>query len=179
MSCALSQGYNLDCRDSLGGLKSIRIATLAEWEGLGATVAGGEVTAFATPTDQFWKYEQLKETSSLTETIAASASAGTVYYTPEVLMVIPKLATGIRNEIKLLAQNRLVAIVETNDETPAYFVCGVTNGLDVTAGTAASGTAYADLQGYNITATGAEPSPMLKLAPSSGTIAAMLADITN
>tara|TARA_R110000803_G_scaffold87040_1_gene153638 strand:- start:125 stop:673 length:549 start_codon:yes stop_codon:yes gene_type:complete len=182
MSCPLTVGYNLDCRDSLGGVKSVRIATLADWVSLGATVVSGDVTAVTatSPASQvFWKYEQLKETSSLTETINASAQNGTVYYSPEVAIVISKLATAMRNEIKLLAQNRLVAIVETNDEVPSYFVVGVSNGLDVSAGTSGTGTAYADLQGYNITMSGMEAAPMLKLAPSILTIDALLTLITN
>jgi len=182
MACPLTQGYNLDCRDSLGGIKSVRISTLADYESLGVTVVDGDITAVtaSSPASQvFWKYEQLKETSSLTETINASAQNGTVYYSPEVAIVISKLATAMRNEIKVLAQNRLVAIVETNDEVPSYFVVGVSNGLDVSAGTSGTGTAYADLQGYNITMSGMEAAPMLKLAPSSITIDALLTLITN
>lgn len=112
----------------------------------------------------FWKYEQLKETSSLTETINSNVQNGTVYYTPEVVVVLSKLDTAKRNEIQLLAQNRLVAIIETNDETPSYFVVGCTTGLEVTAGTSASGTAYADLQGYSITLSGMEAAPMFNIS---------------
>lgn len=107
----------------------------------------------------------------MTETINASAQNGTVYYTPEVTIVLSKLEADKRNEIKLLAQNRLVAIVETNDETPRFFVVGVTTGLEVSAGTSATGTAYADLQGYNITLSGMEAAPMLQLDPATATLA--------
>ena len=69
----------------------------------------------------------------------------------------------MRNEIQLLSKNRLVAIVETNGATPTFFVCGVTTGLEVSAGTSASGTAYADLQGYTITLSGMEPESMWQM----------------
>lgn len=180
MSCALTQGHVLDCKSAIGGIKSIRLATLSDYEGLAATVSDdGDITAFGSADTVFYKYEQLKETSSITETINSNVQNGSVYYTPEVTMVISKLATAMRNEVRLLAQNRLVAIVETNDEEANFFVAGVTTGLEVSAGTAASGTAYADLQGYTITISGMEAAPMLKLTPSSGTIADMLSDITN
>jgi hypothetical protein len=178
MSCALTQGFTLDCKDAIGGIKSVRLATLSDYEGLAPTVAAGDITAFGSASAKFYKYEQLKETSALTETINASTN-GSVYYTPEVTVVLSKLATAKRNEIKLLAQNRLVAIVETNDETPHFFVCGVSTGLEVSAGTSATGTAYADLQGYTLTFSGMESAPMLKIEPTSGTYEAMLATITN
>jgi hypothetical protein len=165
MSCALTQGFTLDCKDAVGGIKSVRFASLADWEAQTPVYSAGVVTV--TPVgNAFWKYEQLKETSSLTESINSSASAGTVYYTPEVVVVLSKLQAAKRNEIKLLAQNRLVAIVETNDETPSYFVVGVTTGLEVSAGTSASGTAYADLQGYSITFSGMEAAPMFNISAS-------------
>ncbi len=166
MACALTQGYVLDCKDEVGGLKSIRLVALADWL-LMAPVYAADGTVEVTPaTNGFYKYEQLKETSSITETINSSASAGTVYYTPEVTLVISKLASAMRNEIQLLSKNRLVAIVETNGATPTFFVCGVTTGLEVSAGTSASGTAYADLQGYTITLSGMEPESMWQMTQS-------------
>jgi hypothetical protein len=164
MSCALTQGFNLDCKDSLGGIKSVRFATIADWNAQTPVYGASGVVTVTVAGAVFYKYEQLKETSSLTETINSSVQNGTVYYTPEVLVVLPKLEAVKRNEIKLLAQNRLVAIVETNDEVPAYWVVGCTTGLEVTAGTSASGTAYADLQGYSITFSGMEAAPMFSIS---------------
>jgi len=155
----------------------VRITTLAEYLALDATVLNGEIDAWGTPATVFFKYDQLKETSSLTETINSSVQNGSIYYTPEVTIVMSKLDATKRNEIKLLAQNRLVAIVETNDETPSFFVCGVTTGLEVSAGTASTGTAYADLQGFSITLSGMEAAPMLQLDPA--TSAALASAVTS
>jgi len=177
MPCALTKGFTLDCKDAIGGVKSVRIATLADYLALDATVSGGEITAWGSAATSFYKYDQLKETSSLTENINSAPSAGTVYYTPEVTIVMSKLDAVRRNEIKLLAQNRLVAIVETNDETAGYFVCGVTTGLEVSAGTSATGTAYADLQGYTLTLSGMEAAPMLQIEAASA--AALISAVTN
>ena len=171
MPCALTTGFTLDCKDAIGGVRSVRLTTLAEYEALAAVVANGKVSSWGSASTVFFKYDQLKETSSMVETINASAQNGTVYYTPEVTIVMSKLESDRRNEIKLLAQNRLVAIVETNDETPRFFVVGVTTGLEVSAGTSATGTAYADLQGYNITLSGMEAAPMLQLDPADATLA--------
>jgi len=78
-----------------------------------------------------------------------------------------------------LAQNRVVIMYTTNDETPSTFVVGHTNGLEITGGTAATGQSFGDAQGYNLTFSGMEPSMSLQLAPTSGSIAAMIATVSN
>jgi hypothetical protein len=138
-SCALTTGFDLDCRDAVGGVKSVSFANLDEYLALSPVVADGAITSI-TATATFYKYEQLKETSSMTETINGSSQNGTVYYTPEVVVVLSKLDVNKRNEIKLLAQQRLVAIVETNDGS--YWIVGYENGLELNAGTSATGTAF-------------------------------------
>jgi hypothetical protein len=163
--CSLLTGFDLDCRDSLGGCKSIRIASLEDYVLADATVAGdGTITAWAGTVSPapFFKYDQLKETSSLTETIVGSSQNGSVYYTPEVVIVLSKLDVDKRNEIKVLAQQRLVAIVETNEGS--YWVVGYENGLELNAGTSATGTAFGDLSGYSLTLSGMEKAQMLSIA---------------
>ena len=152
--------YDLDCRDTVGGVKSVRLAGLQEYEALSATIVDGAVTVIPA-TATFYKYEQLKETSSLTETINGSSQNGTVYFTPEVVVVLSKLNVDKRNEIKVLAQQRLVAIVETNDGS--YWLVGYQNGLELNAGSSATGTAFGDLSGYNITLSGLEADSMVSM----------------
>ena len=162
-SCALVTGFDLDCRDSIGGVKSVRLASLEDYTAMGATGAStGAITGWTTVALDFFKYDQLKETSSLTESINGSSQNGTVYFTPEVTIVLSKLDVTKRNEIKVLAQQRLVAIVEGNDSS--YWVVGYANGLELNAGTSATGTAFGDLSGYSLTLSGMEAEPMLSIA---------------
>jgi hypothetical protein len=161
-SCALTTGFDLDCRDAIGGVKSVRLASLEDYEAMVATVASGAITGWTTAALEFFKYDQLKETSSLTESINGSSQNGSVYFTPEVVIVLSKLDVTKRNQIKLLAQQRLVAIVEGNDSS--YWVVGYANGLELNAGTSATGTAFADLSGYSLTLSGLEADTMLSIA---------------
>ena len=161
-SCALTTGFDLDCRDSIGGVKSVRLASLEDYTAMAATVAAGAITGWTTAALEFFKYDQLKETSSLTESINGSSQNGSVYFTPEVVIVLSKLDVTKRNQIKLLAQQRLVAIVEGNDSS--YWVVGYANGLELNAGTSATGTAFADLSGYSLTLSGMEADTMLSIA---------------
>jgi len=161
-SCALTTGFDLDCRDAVGGVKSVRLGSLEDYEAMAATVAAGAITGFGSAALELFKYDPLNATSSLTEPINGSSQNGTVYYTPEVVIVLSKLDVTKRNEIKVLAQQRLVAIVEGNDGS--YWVAGYDNGLELNAGTSATGTAFGDLSGYSVTLSGMEKEPVLSIA---------------
>jgi hypothetical protein len=103
----------------------------------------------------------------LTETLNASIENGSIYYTPEVTFSINKLQVAVRNELRLLARNRLLVIVQDNNNR--YWVLGAANGLEATAGTAGSGTAFGDRSGYEMTLTGMEPDPMLLIVSTTFT----------
>jgi hypothetical protein len=76
---------------------------------------------------------------------------------------------SLRNELLLLAQNRLIAIVLDRNDT--YWMLGRNNGLELSAGTAQTGTAMGDRNGYDMTFTALEESPMVTVA--SGIVAAL------
>ncbi len=168
MSCSLTTGYALGCRNSVGGIKTIYVQALNA-TGSVNTNGSGLVTGF-TPTSvsgSFFEYDLTKATSSMTETLNASTENGTLFYTPEVTFTINKLQTSVRNELRLLAQNRLLVIVQDNNSN--YWLLGAANGLEVSAGTAGTGTAFGDRNGYEMTLTGMEPSPMLNILPATFT----------
>ena len=169
MSCALSQNYILDCRDSLGGLKSVLFIEAGNITD--TTEVLGVVTVIDLAVGKFfYKYDLIKETSSFTETITASVQNGTVFYAQELTVILNKLQANTRNEILLLAQNSLVAIAE--DKNGKYWMLGKLGGLDLTAGTSASGVATGDRSGYELTFSGQEKA----LAPevAAGIIAALV-----
>ena len=166
MSCSLTTGYALGCRDSVGGIKTIYVQG---WNATGTvnTNGSGTVTGFTGFSSGFYEYDLTKATSSMTETLNASIENGSVSYTPEVTFTINKLQVAVRNELRLLARNRLLVIVQDNNNR--YWVLGAANGLEATAGTAGSGTAFGDRSGYEMTLTGMEPDPMLLIESTTFT----------
>jgi hypothetical protein len=71
---------------------------------------------------------------------------------------------AVRNQVNTLAQNpNLKVIVQTNngtiDGSGAFFLMGQTNGAQLLSGTSQTGTAFGDLNGYNLTFSGQEPFP--------------------
>jgi hypothetical protein len=167
MPCALTQGFILDCKESLGGVKSVRFV---EFDNVASIAyAAGVATLTMVASKKFWKYNQVRETSSFTETITANVQNGTIFYQQEVTVIINKLAAATRNEILLLAKNRLMAIVE--DMNGNYWLIGAKNGLDITSGNSATGTASGDRNGYTLTFQAMEADPMWSV--SAGAITAI------
>lgn len=154
MACALTQGYTLDCRDSLGGITEVYF--IASSDVASVTEASGVISSLTKSAGKrFYKYELTKGTSMFTETISANVQNGTLYYTTELTIILNKLQANTRNEILLLAQNRLNAVVK--DSNGKFWYLGKTRTLDLTGGSAATGTAEGDRSGYTLTFAGAEP----------------------
>jgi hypothetical protein len=167
MSCSLTTGYALGCRDSVGGIKTIYVQSFIPTGSCNANLSGAVTGFTGYASGGFFEYDLTKATSSLTETLNASIENGSVYYTPEVTFTINKLQVAVRNELRLLARNRLLVIVQDNNNR--YWVLGAANGLEATAGTAGTGTAFGDRNGYEMTLTGMEPDPMLLIASTTFT----------
>lgn len=167
MACALTQGFVLDCKESVGGIKSVRFV---EFDNVASIAyAAGVATLTMVASKKFWKYAQVRETSSFTETITANVQNGTIFYQQELSVILNKLAAATRNEILLLAKNRLMAIVE--DMNGNFWLLGAKNGLDITGGNSATGTASGDRNGYTLTFQAMEADPMWSV--SSGAISAI------
>jgi hypothetical protein len=81
------------------------------------------------------------------------------------------LQANTRNEILLLAQNTLVAVV--GDNNGKYWYLGKVSGINMSAGNGATGTANGDRSGYTLTFSASEK----QLSPevASGIIAGLIA----
>jgi hypothetical protein len=151
MACLLTQGFTLDCKDSVGGIKSIH---LMNWVASKFTVASGEVTATTFASGDVFDYELPKGTGSMTTTTNVSVENGTVFNQADVAFKLRRLSTAKRNEMKLLAQGRCYAIVKTNNDDA--FLVGYEYGCDVTSMVANTGTAMGDSTGYEVTLSAIE-----------------------
>ncbi|MDB2611845.1 hypothetical protein N9Z24_03735 [Gammaproteobacteria bacterium] len=166
MACNLTQGFTLDCKDAVGGIKSIH---LIDWASTGFTVSGGEVTATTVVSGDVYTYELPKGVGSMTTTTNVSQENGTVFNQSDIVARLRKLSTTKRNELKLLAQNRVFCIVKDNNDN--YWLAGNEYGCDITAMTSESGTAMGDVQGYNFTLSAIEAeSPYLLQAAVATTL---------
>jgi hypothetical protein len=167
MACELTKGRSLDCKSQAGGISAVYFAQL---EDVTITESSGSITDLEFPGGAtLYKYVLPRGTGSMTETITGSSENGTFFYEPSVNIMLHGLTAADQNEIKLLAQNRLVVFVQLNQRVATggndVIVClGRENGLELTTGTGASGAAFGDMNGYNLTFSGLERYPAATVA---------------
>ena len=173
MSCNLTKGRNITCRDTVGGIKAVYFAQYDEVATF--VTASGELTDFDLGgSDDIYKYTLKRGTGSVTETITGSSENGTVFYTPTVNIKLHKLTKEDQNQIKLLTAQRLVVFVELNEvlstNSHNVLLClGLENGLELNAGTNSSGVSFGDMAGYDWTLDGMEREPMVTVADYTAT----------
>lgn len=169
MACELTKGRSLDCKSQAGGISAVYFVQL---EDVILTESSGSITDIefeSGASSTLYKYELPRGTGSMTETITGSSENGTFFYEPSVSIMLHGLKAADQNEIKLLAQNRLVVFVQLNQRVATggndVIVClGRENGLELTTGTAASGAAFGDMNGYSLTFSGMERYPAATVA---------------
>lgn len=162
--CNLLQGRQIDCRDGNGGIETVYITELENEASM--TVASGIVTAFTLQTGKkFWTYEVEKENAELIETEQGSVETGTTFYEQVLNFTIMQLTASSRNELRLLAQNRLHIIVKDNNGI--FWLLGEERGCDkVGTNEAKTGKAFGDLGGYTLGFLGKEATPFVQVTAS-------------
>ena len=158
-SCQISSAYNLSCLSSVGGLRKVYLFQ----DVTGTTETSGEISAIAGSGNAYAFELRKNGGSSLTETINNSLENGTLFYQQDLVMVFHKLDTAIRNQIKLLAQNRGIKVVVEDNNGNQFFLGEDFDGGYLASGTAATGVAFGDSSQYSITLSFFQRDPMMKL----------------
>lgn len=169
MACSnLTAGFTLDCNDSQGGIEKIFIGngpveSITETAGVvTAITVGGSAMV---PSD-FFVFETPRQTSSITETTTVSQENGTITFDQQLTMVFNKMEAEKRNQLLLMAEATNMVVI-AKDNNGKYWSLGLERGAYMTSGTAVSGVAYADRNGYELIVGGMEASPMYEI---TGTI---------
>ena len=164
MSCDIANGRVEACKDAISGLLNIYFINYGDLPvptasnpTYGTGDATDVITAFA-PDSQLtlYKYE-LKGANGFEQTIQTSRDNGTTFFEQVLTVQLKKQDAATHKNVKLLAYGRPRIVVETRDHQ--FFLAGLDQGCDVTAGTVSSGTAMGDFNGYNLTFTGMEKLP--------------------
>lgn len=178
MSCYISEGYSLDCRNaSVGGLKSLWILgnsgnTITGW----SSNVDDQITSIS-GSGEFFKFELVKQSSSLSEAITVNTTSQSIVFEPTLTINLPKMSSSLRNLFQnLVSQNNIYAIVLDNNDR--YWSVAFQNGALVTAGTLQTGQAYSDLNGISaLTIVGGEPNATQEILVTT-TLAAVMTGIT-
>lgn len=153
MACALTQAYNLDCRDGYGGISSVFIMEHANASAI--TAAAGVVTGITKEsTKVFYEYKLVHQTGEGDETLNTSREMGTLSVTQSLKFPINKMTVAVRNEILLLAKNRLLIVIV--DENGTGWLYGKDKGMMLAPSTSKTGKMLADRNGYELVFEGTE-----------------------
>lgn len=169
MSCNLTSGRIVPCRNKSGSIKEV---LFADFGSLGTiTESAGLITAFS-GTPAFFSYD-VRGTSNLDTVVTSSRENGTTFYTQTLNLTLTYLDAKTQAELQEIAVARPYVVVE--DYYGNQFLCGLENGMEFVSGTVVSGAAAGDLSGFTLVMEGQE-----ELAPyflDSGLITASLVQI--
>jgi len=173
MACtALTKGRGLDCNRISGGIKFVYFGVYDQFtapiETTGLPVTAGEVTDLEMGSNDLYRYTMPLGVASLTDTIVGSRENGSIYFTPSLSVILNRLTKEDQNQIKLLSQTKLVCFAQLNATLPSgtdvIVALGVTNGMELNAGTMDSGSDWGSRGGYTLTFDGMEASPFPMVA---------------
>ena len=157
------------CDTGIGGIKKVYIVG-----------GGGQLTGFtydatdsitgatATTGTTIYGFNLRRGVSSLVQTITKSYENGTLVFDQVLTMVLYKMDVTKRNQILALALNDRLQVIAV-DNNDVQYLLGVVNGMTL-GGTAGSGTALADRNGFELVLTGQEGEPAHLLVGTLATI---------
>jgi len=153
MACALTQSYNLDCRLNYGGVKECYVIELENISSI--TETAGVITAITkVATKVFRKYNLVAHTGEAEDNFSSSLEAGTSMSKQTVKFPVNKMTISVRNEIMLLAQNRLVWIIVDNNST--NWMYGREFGMTLATASGKTGKSLSDRNGFELAFEGEE-----------------------
>lgn len=147
MACTsyVLSGMARGCKDSFGGITKVWLGVA---EDSSITIDASTHTADVS-TGNLKVYNFRKNTGSMTSSLNYNENAGNSF-TTEIALQFLKQDTAKRVEIMGVLMNETIAVVK--DANKKYWLVGdKDNPVEGTAGTAETGTAGTDLNGYNIT----------------------------
>jgi hypothetical protein len=162
MSCYISSGVDLGCSDGIGGIKSIWVlgasgGTAPSVSAVAITGTTGPITGI-TGSGVWYNFELKRNTSSLAQNTTKNFENGTIFWEQVLTAVLFKYDQDKRNQLLVLGQNDKIQIVAVDQNDVAYYL-GQVNGLYLSGGSAATGTAFGDRNGFELIFTGQEAEP--------------------
>lgn len=142
------KGIARGCKDSIGGIKKVYLSTSYDDVIKGIDVSTNILTITADAVATFKPFNFFKNTGSMTSTAQIGENTGNSWQT-ELNLVFMKQETSKKLEIEGMVMGECAAIVV--DMNGKYWFLGKDNALTASAGTAETGTASTDLNGYNVT----------------------------
>jgi len=176
MACDITAGRIEQCKDSVSGLKAMYLINYEDLNsdsptyvtyGTGDNV--DEITDWIPVDDTtqltLYKFELKSTANSFTTAINSSRDNGTTFFEQTLVAALKRQDVVTHKNVKLLAYGRPRIVIRTM--TDQFFLMGLDQGADVSAGEISSGAALGDFNGYSLTFTAQEELPANFLLASS------------
>ncbi len=168
MGCDITAGRIEQCKDSVSGLKAMYLINYEDLNSDSPTYVtygtGDNIDEIIDwiPVDDttqltLYKFELKSTANSFTTAINSSRDNGTTFFEQTLVAALKRQDVVTHKNVKLLAYGRPRIIVRTM--TDQFFLMGLDQGADVSAGEISSGAALGDFNGYSLTFTAQEELP--------------------
>lgn len=177
MPCTFTlAGRGLACKNTLGGIKRIYATQWDpdkwQWEEHGTTTDGIVDGLTIVDTDpspitsvSFYTYDMTKASGSFNQTLTSDLTAGTIFFDQVCSVTFNAIAASDYVEITNLVKGRVALLVQ--DKNDNWFVMGHKNGVECSGGTAQTGQAPGDQNGFTVEFSAQETAPAPFLAVTS------------
>jgi len=163
MSCDIIGGRTEQCKDAVSGLHAIYLVNYGDLDfpslnQYGTSDNTDQIVSVQSDGLSFSIYKfELKGANSFEQTINSSRENGTTFFEQSLTVQLKRQDVKSTKNIKLISYGRPRIIVHARGDQ--FFLMGLDQGCDVTAGTISSGSALGDFNGYSLTFTGMEELP--------------------
>ena len=145
-------GIGVGCKNHLGGIKEVYLIKEDEVASITLDAEGGIVEAIELKESASFKtYKFRKGTSQFTSTMTTDEAAGTLSVQTDLALQFSTMESAKRLEIMAMCMDSLKGIVL--DSNGRYWLLGYDYPITASAATGATGTAFSDFGGYNVTLT--------------------------
>lgn len=151
MSCNLTKGRSLTCKNNIAGVKEIYITRYEQYNRINAVFEKG-VELISIPNKLFYKFELGGLNANFNESLQVDDNGN--YFNVSLSLPLVKLDTQTARELNTMVNSVFHIVVKLNNGK--YYFLGFENGLELSSLEINSGSSYQDFQGYNLTFQGKE-----------------------
>lgn len=165
LSESINKSRNLHCKTGFSGVEFVGF--LPKVKG-GLTLTSDDTFEGVGLTGSVYQYEVKNDANIYSVEIVSDENTGTTVYNETLALSLPILDKETRNQIKLFAQGKYHAFIQTFDKK--ILLMGAEYGATLTAGTMTTGGARGDMSGFTLTLSSTERRPMVFVGATGSTI---------
>lgn len=163
MSCLATAGFLVDCKNTIGGIKSFWIGSYATIHNNG-TIDPTTAQITALPSTSWYEFDMKPHVGNFTEVATVSKENNTIFYTQTLTAQFSSLSAARRLELDTISRGRHCIIVLDNNDN--YWLMGYVDGAEVSTESTETGTGKSDFNGYKVTFTAEEKSKAYRISGS-------------